>query len=248
MAAASSTGGKFIERPVTSWVIIGACIALGFVDMVILSSAMAELFELASSSASVIALVVSVVGSATALLWGRAEAGDSESRWYKAHEFWIWLAIGVVLIAIRVAAAFINGEGLEDELTQHIMSEVLMATILSILYIGAGMAIRGESRKVFDKERYSEWNEFKEAKGLQNSIAKKYAEAGRIVIELESFHHYYQALDKQYSIRQHALEDAERGTMSHVVKRVLEDNPHLSAQVVDDILQAVVSERANRNS
>lgn len=83
------------------------------------------------------------------------------------------------------------------------------------------------------------------AKKIQHRIAKKYARSESMILELEQFHKNYRALKKMYVIRKNSLYDAERTTLSSVVKRVLEDNPQLDPQVVEDILQSVLAGRSH---
>lgn len=66
-----------------------------------------------------------------------------------------------------------------------------------------------------------------------------------MILELEQFHKNYRALKKMYVIRKNSLYDAERTTLSSVVKRLLEDNPQLDPQVVEDILQSVLAGRSH---
>lgn len=246
MSNSSMSHKKAIESPTIPIVIIIVCLALSFVDMYLLSTALEKLLDFSQSSASLLALFLALVGAGSAFLWGRSEATNKKLKPYLSHNFWIWLLICLVFIAIRIAVVMIDVTEYPDDAMATITSESLMAVLLTILYVGTGLVLHSEARKVFDPERFLEWKDLNAAKSLQNSIARKYAEAERIIIELESFRKYYGSLEKQYVIHKQSLEDAERSTLSTVVKQVLEDNPHLSPQDVEDILQSIIAERKSR--
>lgn len=234
------------STPMAHWWIVVGCLALSFVDMLLLSTALGKLTnDLDQVGASLLAFCLALIGTITAFLWGRSQALHKNTKVWKFYELWVWLAIGIIFIIMRLVVVVADVSEFPEEAFSIISSEALMAVVLSILYIGTGLVVRSESRKIFDPALFSEWRQIGSAKKVQNKIANKFAETERMLIELDSFQKNYHSLDKQYVIRKNALMDAERTTLSTVVKRMLEDNPHLSPQVVDDILQSILNERTN---
>lgn len=226
------------------WV-IGVCLLLGFLDMFLLSSAIERVMDFNQGAASILAFALALVGSVTAFLWGRSQAMHPGRRSWSFYEPWIWLAICLIFIAIRGVVIYMDIQEYPDNIFTTISSETLMALLLTVLYVGTGLAIRAEARKIFDPTMFSQWRSIRMAKKIQHRIAKKYARAESMILELEQFHKNYRALKKMYVIRKNSLYDAERTTLSSVVKRVLEDNPQLDPQVVEDILQSVLAGRAH---
>lgn len=233
-----------IKSPAGHWVIIVIGLLLSFVDMLLLSGAIENLADVDQVNASILALMIALVGSITALLWGRSIAQHPEKRKWHHIEAWIWASIGVLFIVIRAATMYMDLVDIDpEEVFGIVASESLMAIMLTILYVGTGFILRMEAQKAFDTTRYALWHNIRAAKMLQSKIANKYAESERIIIELESFYKFYGSVNRQYVIRRNSVQDAERATLSTVAKRVLEDNPQLDPQVVDDILQAMLAER-----
>ena len=226
------------------WVVAG-CLALSFLDMLLLSTAIERLLDTDQFNASILAFALALVGSVTAFLWGRSQAMHKAKRSWSFYEPWVWITICLIFAAIRAVVIFMDIKEFPDDTFTIISSEVLMAVLLTVLYLGTGLAIRAESRKIFDPLLFSQWRSIKAAKKIQHRIAKKYARAESMILELEQFHKNYRALKKLYVIRKNSLYDAERTTLSSVVKRVLEDNTHLDPQVVEDILQSVLAGRSH---
>lgn len=226
------------------WVVAG-CLALSFLDMLLLSTAIERLLDTDQFNASILAFALALVGSVTAFLWGRSQAMHKQRRSWSFYEPWVWITICLIFAAIRAVVIFMDIKEFPDDIFTIISSEVLMAVLLTVLYLGTGLAIRAEARKIFDPLLFSQWRNLKAAKKIQHRIAKKYARAESMILELEQFHKNYRALKKLYVIRKNSLYDAERTTLSSVVKRVLEDNTHLDPQVVEDILQSVLAGRSH---
>ncbi len=226
------------------WVVAG-CLALSFLDMLLLSTAIERLLDTDQFNASILAFALALVGSVTAFLWGRSQAMHKLRRSWSFYEPWVWITICLIFAAIRAVVIFMDIKEFPDDTFTIISSEVLMAVLLTVLYLGTGLAIRAEARKIFDATLFSQWRSIKSAKKIQHRIAKKYAKAESMILELEQFHKNYRALKKLYVIRKNSLYDAERTTLSSVVKRVLEDNTHLDPQVVEDILQSVLAGRSH---
>ncbi len=226
------------------WVVAG-CLALSFLDMLLLSSAIERLLDTDQFNASILAFALALVGSVTAFLWGRSHAMHRSRRSWSFYEPWVWVTICLIFVAIRAVVIMMDIGEFPDDAVTIISSEVLMAVLLTVLYVGTGLAIRAEARKIFDPTLFSQWRRLKTAKKIQHRIAKKYARAESMILELEQFHKNYRALKKLYVIRKNSLYDAERTTLSSVVKRVLEDNSHLDPQVVEDILQSVLAGRSH---
>lgn len=226
------------------WVVAG-CLLLSFLDMLLLSSAVERLLDTDQFNASILAFALALVGSVTAFLWGRSQAMHPGRRSWSFYEPWVWITICLIFVAIRAVVIVMDIQEFPDDMATIISSEALMALLLTVLYLGTGLAIRAEARKIFDPTLFSQWRQIKTAKKIQHRIAKKYARAESMVLELEQFHKNYRALKKLYVIRKNSLYDAERTTLSSVVKRVLEDNSHLDPQVVEDILQSVLAGRSH---
>lgn len=226
------------------WVVAG-CLLLSFLDMLLLSSAVERLLDTDQFNASILAFALALVGSVTAFLWGRSQAMHPGRRSWSFYEPWVWITICLIFVAIRAVVITMDIQEFPDDIVTIISSEALMALLLTVLYLGTGLAIRAEARKIFDPTLFSQWRRIKTAKKTQHRIAKKYARAESMILELEQFHKNYRALKKLYVIRKNSLYDAERTTLSSVVKRVLEDNAHLDPQVVEDILQSVLAGRSH---
>lgn len=226
------------------WVVAG-CLLLSFLDMLLLSAAIERLLDTDQFNASILAFALALVGSVTAFLWGRSQAAHPARRSWSFYEPWIWITIALIFVAIRGVVIYMDIQEFPDNVFTIISSEALMALLLTVLYLGTGLAIRAEARKIFDPTMFSQWRSIRMAKKIQHRIAKKYARAESMILELEQFHKNYRALKKMYVIRKNSLYDAERTTLSSVVKRVLEDNPQLDPQVVEDILQSVLAGRSH---
>ncbi|QHN42655.1 hypothetical protein GII36_02175 [Candidatus Mycosynbacter amalyticus] len=226
------------------WVVAG-CLLLSFLDMLLLSAAIERLLDTDQLNASILAFALALVGSVTAFLWGRSQAAHPARRGWSFYEPWIWITIALIFVAIRGVVIYMDIQEYPDNIFTIISSEALMALLLTVLYLGTGLAIRAEARKIFDPTMFSQWRSIRMAKKIQHRIAKKYARAESMILELEQFHKNYRALKKMYIIRKNSLYDAERTTLSSVVKRVLEDNPQLDPQVVEDILQSVLAGRSH---
>lgn len=226
------------------WVVAG-CLLLSFLDMLLLSTAIERLLDTDQLNASILAFALALVGSVTAFLWGRSQAAHPQRRSWSFYEPWIWITIALIFVAIRGVVIYMDIQESPDSIFTIVSSEALMALLLTVLYLGTGLAIRAEARKIFDPTMFSQWRSIRMAKKIQHRIAKKYARSESMILELEQFHKNYRALKKMYVIRKNSLYDAERTTLSSVVKRVLEDNPQLDPQVVEDILQSVLAGRSH---
>lgn len=226
------------------WVVAG-CLLLSFLDMLLLSAAVERLLDTDQLNASILAFALALVGSVTAFLWGRSQATHPSRRSWSFYEPWLWITIALIFVAIRGVVIYMDVHEYPDNVFTIVSSEALMALLLTVLYLGTGLAIRAEARKIFDPTMFSQWRSIRMAKKVQHRIAKKYARAESMILELEQFHKNYRALKKMYIIRKNSLYDAERTTLSSVVKRVLEDNPQLDPQVVEDILQSVLAGRSH---
>lgn len=224
------------------WVVAG-CLLLSFLDMLLLSSAIERMLDTDQLNASILAFALALVGSVTAFLWGRSQALHPKRRSWSFYEPWIWIAICLIFVAIRAVVILLDVQEYPEDVFTTVSSEVLMALVLTVLYIGTGLAIRAEARKIFDPTLFTEWRRIGAAKKVQGRIAKKFAKADSMILELDQFSKNYRSLQKLYIIRKNSLYDAERTTLSSVVKRILEDNPQLDPQVVEDILQSVLAGR-----
>lgn len=242
------------DTPTIPWLIIVVCLLFSFVDMLLLSNALERLFDYDQITASLLAFLIALVGNATAFLWGRSQGLHHEKKKWAFYEPWIWLAFGLIFIAIRVIVIYMDIQDYPDDILSIISSEAVMAVLLSVVYAATGLALQLESKKIFDPRNYTEWRAARDRKRQEREyqkkqnraakkVAKKYAEAERMVLELENFDKYYLSIKKQYVIQRNALYDAERTMLSSVEKQLLEDNPRLDPQVVDDILQTVLADR-----
>ncbi len=237
--------GTAFATPHTHYWVIAVCLLLGFLDMFLLSGAIERVMDFNQGAASILAFALALVGSVTAFLWGRSQAAHPTRRSWSFYEPWIWITIALIFVAIRAVVIYIDIQEYPENVFTIISSEMLMALLLTVLYLGTGLAIRAEARKIFDPTMFSQWRSIKSAKKTQHRIAKKYARAESMILELEQFHKNYRALKKMYVIRKNSLYDAERTTLSSVVKRLLEDNPQLDPQVVEDVLQSVLAGRSH---
>lgn len=227
-------------------VIIGVCILLSIVDMLLLSQAVEALLDVDQGSASITALALTLVGTASAFFWGRAQATHKERRMYAHFEPWIWILIGLLFVAIRIVVVYMGISDTPEDAYAIIAGGALQAFALTILYVAGGLTVRYEASRLYDPNLYLEHRSTQSAKSVQKRIANRYGEAERLLIELENFQKYYDSLQKQYRVRKDSLIDAEHSTLNSVVKRVLEDNARVSPQVVDDILRSLINERKNR--
>lgn len=231
--------------PTAPIVIIAVCLGLSFVDMLLLSSAIEALLDTDQTSASVLALILALVGSGLAFLWGYSQGLSVTRKKWTFFEPWFWLAIGLIFVVIRVIVIIMDIQQFPEDAMSTISSESLMAVLLSVLYLGTGLTLQHEARKLFDPDNYIEWRKLKRGKQIHNRVAKKYAEAQSMIISLDDFQKYFYSVKKQYVIQRNALYDAERATLSSAVKQLLEDNPRLDPQVVEDILQTVLQDRSH---
>ncbi len=231
------------ETPVVPIVITVIGLLISFIDMLLLSGALEKLLQTDQLNASIYAFFFAMVGTFSAILWGRSKGVNKNKRLYAIPEFWVWLFIGLVFIAIRAVVVYLDVRDFPDEALATISSESMMMVFLTILYTGTGLVVKHEAQKIFDPTMYKEWRNMRAAKGVQNKIADRYSEAERLIVELERFKNNYRSLGRQYVIKKNNLKDAERNTLSTVVKRVLEDNTYLRPRVVADILRSILNER-----
>lgn len=168
--------GTAFATPHTHYWVIAVCLLLGFLDMFLLSGAIERVMDFNQGAASILAFALALVGSVTAFLWGRSQAAHPSRRSWSFYEPWIWITIALIFVAIRGVVIYMDIQEYPENIFTIISSEVLMALLLTVLYIGTGLAIRAEARKIFDPTMFSQWRSLKSAKRLNIASPKNMRE------------------------------------------------------------------------
>ena len=233
---------KEIKSTVGSWILIVISFLLGIYDMINLSDSLGSMTKFSSWELSFVTLLIATIANFCAFLWGKGNGEELEKKKLNKKTisgFLGWFAIGLVYLAIRIASLSTHISG--GESMDIILGDVFMMVLLLVMYIGTGLTISTEARKIFDADIVGYKNSKKEFEKIHEEVTEEMSSINEHIGIIENYRENYKNLDVQYEKIKKSIYHAEEAAMAEIVGKMIEANPKISPtsahRVMDDFLE-----------